>query len=154
MSQAVYLSDLPNSDLKTGTLFFFNLPSVNSQTPTIVKRNVGTIDYTTGIVIINPVNITDGKQKDGQTIIEISTCPLSNDVIGLQDLYLQLDVSNSSFNMVVDEISSGLDPSASNYIVTSSYDRGNLVRSGGPASGNIDSGTTGNVASTVTSTGY
>ena len=56
--------------------------------------------------------------------------------------------------MVVDEISSGLDPSASNYIVTSSYDRGNLVRSGGPASGNIDSGTTGNVASTVTSTGY
>ena len=148
------IRDSPNNDLKTGTLFFFTLPSVNSQTPTIVKRNVGTIDYTTGIVIINPVNITDGKQKDGQTIIEISTCPLSNDVIGLQDLYLQLDVSNSSFNMVVDEISSGLDPSASNYIVTSSYDRGNLVRSGGPASGNIDSGTTGNVASTVTSTGY
>ena len=67
--------------------------------------------------------------------------------------------------MVVDEIASGLDPSASNYIVTSSYDRGNLVRSGGPASGNIDSGatgttnavggtTTGDTASTVTSTGY
>ena len=165
LSQAVYLSDLPNNDLKTGTLFFFTLPSVISQTPSIVKRNVGTIDYTTGIVIINPVNITDGKQKDGQTIIEISTCPLSNDVIGLQDLYLQLDVSNSTFNMVVDEIASGLDPSASNYIVTSSYDRGNLVRSGGPASGNIDSGaagttnvtggtTIGSTGSTVTTTGY
>ena len=164
LSQAVYLSDLPNSDLKTGSLFFFTLPSVSSQTPTIIKRNVGTIDYTTGIVILNPVNITDGKQKDGQTIIEISACPLSNDVIGLQDLYLQLDVSNSIFNMVVDEIASGLDPSASNYIVTSSYDRGNLVRSGGPASGNIDSGTTGttsisgtttgDTASTVTTTGY
>ena len=165
LSQAVYLSDLPNSDLRTGTLFFFTLPSVNSQTPTIIKRNVGTIDYTTGIVIINPVNITDGKQKDGQTIIEISTCPLSNDVIGLQDLYLQLDVTHSTFNMVVDEISSGLDPSASNYIVTSSYDSGNLVRSGGPVGGNIDSGATGttsntggttmgNTGSTVTSTGY
>ena len=106
LSQAVYLSDLPNSDLKTGSLFFFTLPSVSSQTPTIIKRNVGTIDYTTGIVILNPVNITDGKQKDGQTIIEISACPLSNDVIGLQDLYLQLDVSNSIFNMVVDEIAS------------------------------------------------
>ena len=79
---------------------------------------------------------------------------LSNAVIGLQDLYLQLDVSNSTFSMVIDEISSGLDPSASNYIVTSSYDRANLDRSGGPASRNIDSGTTGNVASTVTSTGY
>ena len=154
LSQAVYLSDLPNNDLKTGSLFFFTLPSVNSQTPTIIKRNVGTIDYESGIVIINPVNITDGKQKDGQTIIEISACPLSNDVIGLQDLYLQLDVSNSTFNMVVDEIASGLDPSASNYIVTSSYDRGNLVRSGGPIGGNIDNGTTGNVASTVTTTGY
>ncbi len=155
ISQAVYLSDLPNNDLKTGTLFFFTLPSVNSRTPTIVKRNVGTIDYETGIVILNPVNITNGKIKDGQTIIEISTCPLSNDVIGLQDLYLQLDVSNSTFSMVIDEIASGLDPSASNYIVTSSYDTGNLVRSGGPASGNIDSGTTiGDTASTVTTTGY
>ena len=169
LSQAVYLSDLPNNDLRTGTLFFFSLPSVNSQTPTIIKRNVGTIDYETGIVIINPVNITDGKQKDGQTIIEISTCPLSNDVIGLQDLYLQLDVTHSTFNMVIDEISSGLDPSASNYIVTSSYDRGNLVRSGGPVGGNIDSGATGttsnatgtfsgttmgNTGSTSASTGY
>ena len=67
--------------------------------------------------------------------------------------------------MVVDEIASGLDPSASNYIVTSSYDRGNLVRSGGPISSNIDSGaagttnvtggtTIGSTGSTVTTTGY
>jgi hypothetical protein len=70
-----------------------------------------------------------GKQKDGQTIIEISAIPKSNDVIGLQDLYLRLDITNSNFEMIVDEISSGLDPSASNYIVTSSYTNGNLVRS-------------------------
>ena len=70
-------------------------------------------------------------QKDGQTVIEISVCPLSNDIIGLQDLYLQLDINNSSFNTVVDEIASGLDPSGSNYITSSSYANGNLVRSGG-----------------------
>ena len=56
-------------------------------------------------------------------------CPVSNDVIGLQDLYLQLDISTSIFETVVDEVSSGLDPAASNYIVTSSYANGNLVRS-------------------------
>ena len=56
---------------------------------------------------------------------------LSNDIIGLQDLYLQLDINNSSFNTVVDEIASGLDPSGSNYITSSSYANGNLVRSGG-----------------------
>ena len=61
--------------------------------------------------------------------MELSACPKSNDVIGLQDLYLQLDISNSTFDTVVDEIASGLDPAASNYIVTPSYHNGNLVRS-------------------------
>ena len=84
-----------------------------------------------GIITINPINIQSGMQKDGQTVIEISVCPLSNDIIGLQDLYLQLDINNSSFNTVVDEIASGLDPSGSNYITSSSYANGNLVRSGG-----------------------
>jgi hypothetical protein len=54
--------------------------------------------------------------------------PHSNDVIGLQDLYLQLDISNSNFEMVIDSISSGLDPSASNYIQSSSYVNGLLIR--------------------------
>ena len=44
---------------------------------------------------------------------------------------MQLDISNSTFETVVDEVASGLDPSASNYIVTSSYPNGTLVRSGG-----------------------
>ncbi len=125
----VYISDIPNQNRVTGNLFFFSLPTPNSTTPTIVRRNVGTINYKSGIITINPINVIDGKLKDGQTIIEMSACPKSNDVIGLQDLYLQLDISNSNFEMVVDEISSGLDPAASNYVVTSSYHNGNLVRS-------------------------
>ena len=46
---------------------------------------------------------------------------------------MQLDINNSNFETIVDEISSGLDPSASNYVVSSSYPDGNLVRSGGRA---------------------
>ena len=129
IQQEVYLSDVPNTDRETGSLFLFVLPTINSLTPTIVKRNVGNIRYKTGIITLNPINISAGKIKDGQSIIQISVIPKSNDVIGLQDLYLQLDISNSLFEMVSDEISSGLDPSASNYIVTSSYANGNLVRS-------------------------
>jgi hypothetical protein len=125
----VYLSDVPDTDRITGSIFLFTVPSVNSPTPTIVKRNVGTINYKSGIVTLNPINIVSSKVKDGQSIIEISAIPRSNDVIGLQDLYLQLDINNSNFEMVVDEIASGLDPSASNYIVSSSYSNGNLVRS-------------------------
>ena len=127
--QDVYLSDIPDTNRETGSLFLFSVPSTNSTTSTVIRRNVGNVNYKKGIITLNPINIlSSGKIKDGQSIIEISTTPRSNDVIGLQDLYLQLDISNSLFEMIVDEISSGLDPSASNYIVTSSYANGNLVR--------------------------
>ena len=128
----VYLADIPDTNRVTGSLFFFTLPSVGSQSPTIVRRNVGTINYVSGTITLNPVNVLAGKTKDGQSIIEIEATPTSNDVVGLQDLYLQLDISSSNFETVVDDIASGLDPSASSYIVSSSYSNGNLVRSGGP----------------------
>lgn len=126
--ELVYLSDIPDTNRITGSIFLFTLQNPNSTSPTIVKRNVGNINYEKGIITLNPINILSGKIKDGQSIIEISALPKSNDVIGLQDLYLQLDIGNSVFEMVSDDISSGLDPSASNYIVSSSYSNGNLVR--------------------------
>ena len=128
ISEEVYISDIPDTNRSTGSIFMFTVPNISSVNPTIIKRGIGRIDYIKGIVTLNPINVTSAKIKDGQSIIQISTTPQSNDVIGLQDLYLQLDINNSIFEMVIDEISSGLDPSASNYIVTSSYNNGNLVR--------------------------
>ena len=132
IQEVVYVSDIPDTNRRTGTLFFFTLPTPGSQSPNIVRRNVGFINYESGVITINPVNITGAKTKDGQPILELSAIPQSNDVIGLQDLYLQLDTSSSLFEPVVDDVSSGLDPSSSTYIVSSSYSNGNLVRSGGP----------------------
>jgi hypothetical protein len=145
----VYISDIPNTNRVTGSLFLFTLPSSNSTSPTVVRRNVGTIDYQKGIITINPIVVQSGKQKDGQSIIEMSACPKSNDVVGLQDLYLQLDISNSTFEPIVDQISSGLNPSASNYTVSSSFANGSLVRDGGTTAG-----TTLNTTSTTTGTTY
>ena len=132
IQEVVYVSDIPDTNRRTGTLFFFTLPTPGSQSPNIVRRNTGFINYDSGVITINPVNITGAKTKDGQPILELSAIPHSNDVIGLQDLYLQLDTSSSLFEPVVDDVSSGLDPSSSTYIVSSSYSNGNLVRSGGP----------------------
>ena len=146
----IYIGDLPNTNKINGSLFFFTLPSLDSTSPTIVRRNVGTIDYKSGVVTLNPVNVQSVMIKDGQTIIEISACPLSNDVIGLQDLYLQLDINNSNFETVVDEIASGLNTSGSNYITTSSYANGNLVRSGGRNSTIGGGGSTATTTSTTT----
>ena len=135
ISENLYLGDIPDSDGITGRLFLFTLPNVGSQNPTVIRSNAGSIDYVNGIITVNAINILAGMEKDGQQVIEIQATPLSNDVVGLQDLYLQLDTSKSTFEMVSDEIASGLDPSASSYIVSSSYAEGNLVRAGGP--GNI-----------------
>ena len=130
IQQDLYLSDIPNTDRETGIIFFFSLPNKNSTNFNIVIRNAGTVDYKKGIINLNPLNIISAEKIiNGQSTIQISTTPKSNDVIGLQDLYLQLDINSSLFEMVVDEISSGADPSASNYIVSSSYTNGNLVRS-------------------------
>lgn len=129
-SETVYLSDVPSSDRIRGEIFLFTVPSTSSFSPTIVARNVGFINYQKGIITLNPINIiSTSKQKDGQSVLEISAVPKSNDIIGLLDLYLRLDSSNCNFEMVVDSISSGLDPSASNYVVSPSYNPGNLVRS-------------------------
>ncbi len=128
IQETVYLSDIPDTNRSTGSIFLFTVPSSSSTSSTVIKRNVGRIDYKKGIITLNPINISSAKFKNGQSIIEISVSPQSNDVVGLQDLYLQLDINNSMFEMIVDDISSGLDPSASNYIVTSSYTNGNLVR--------------------------
>ena len=127
INEKVYLYDMPYSDKKTGTINMFSLSSEDGTTPILRRRNLGIINYQKGRITLNPINITSGKEKAGQQILEISANPESNDVIGLQDLYLQLDISN--VEMVVDEISSGLDPSGSNYVVTPSYSTGALVRS-------------------------
>ena len=119
ISDTLYLGDSPNQDLKTGIVFMFKL---NSDTEyVIVKQNVGTIDYVKGEIMLSPINIISTVVNRGESLIEISATPYSNDVIGKQDLYLQLDTSNVFINAVTDEIASGDDVSGSNYIVTSSY---------------------------------
>ena len=123
----VYFSDIPNSDGMTGNVFAFKLNA--SSQPIIVRQNVGIIDYEKGEIKLNALNFTNtSKLKFGDNIMEVSIIPRSNDIIGLQDLYLQLDTTTSEVTMVSDVISSGADLSGSQYIVSSSYLNGAYVR--------------------------
>ena len=126
IASTVYLADTPSSGLKEGTVNLIRL--ISPTQPQIVRRNVGSIDYIKGEVKLKPINIISTIVNKGIPIIEISAIPYSNDVIGLQDLYLQLDTNNLSINMIADQISSGADISGSNYTTSSSYSNGNLVR--------------------------
>ena len=71
-----------------------------------MKSSAGKIDYIKGEIIVDTVNIVSTDKPDN--IIEIEAVPESNDVIGLKDLYLSLDVSKSRINMLRDLISSGM----------------------------------------------
>ena len=127
IAETVYLSDSPNEEGTLGNLFLFTLASRNN--PRIVSTNVGTVDYDKGEVLINPININNtSKEVQNIPIIEISACPQSNDVIGLQDLYLQLDVSNSTVDMIADTIGSGENTSGTLHTSTSSYMIGDVAR--------------------------
>ena len=132
-----YLSDIPKADGRTGSLFFFRLQAANS--PIVVSNNVGTIDYERAEILLNPINITGTAKKVLDVpIIEVSACPNSNDVIGLQDLYLQLDVKNSTVDMISDSITSCENSAGNMYTATSSYTKGNITRMGE----NVDLNTT------------
>lgn len=123
----VYFSDIPNSDRTTGKLVLFQVNT--SSQPVIVRENVGVVDYVKGEIRINPITIINtSKKNSGDFIIQFSTTPRSNDVIGKQDLYLKLDTNNSMVNMLSDTISSGEDLSGSQYIISSSYADDSLTR--------------------------
>ena len=100
----VYLSDKPDpNDHSKGSMFLFRLMSPTN--PETVKENIGTIDYEHGEIKLAPINITDTEITRDFPLIEIDTAPCSNDILGSNDLYLQLgdgdgnDSTNDGINV-------------------------------------------------------
>jgi hypothetical protein len=117
----LYMSDFP-IDNETGSIFFFKLVE---NRPFIVSNNIGIVDYIKGEILLSPIIFTGSENELG---IQIQATPESNDVIALQDIYLELNIANTVVNMVEDTISSGENISGTEYIVTSSYINGKFTR--------------------------
>jgi hypothetical protein len=123
----VYLTDIPNADLKTGTLSI--VKETSDGTIRVINKSAGTVDYLHGEINLGTVNITSTQRIND--IIEIQAFPESNDVVGLKDLYLSFNVSDSTINMVRDVIASGDEISGTVFTrdyYTSSYSNGILIR--------------------------
>ena len=128
-SEFVYLTDIPNKDKLAGTLAIIKLSQNPSQSPTTIISSAGVVDYQTGEIRLNAINITQTELAN--SVIEIQAYPESNDVIALKDLYLSLDVSKSKINMSKDVISSGENTSGVLFTkdyYQSSYSNGSLIR--------------------------
>ena len=112
----VYLADEVINREK-GRIFFFTY--TEGGTPVIIKKNAGTVDYMHGEVLIDTVNILSTVIQNN--VIEVQAIPHSNDIVGLRDLYVKFDMSNTTINMVQDLIASGENTSGSRFVHTHSY---------------------------------
>tara|TARA_B100000963_G_scaffold322250_1_gene306171 strand:+ start:374 stop:2320 length:1947 start_codon:yes stop_codon:yes gene_type:complete len=129
-----FLTDIPNKDSAgnldgsmKGTISVVTRDEKNNIQ--VLLKDAGLVDYKKGEVILNTINITSTVAQNN--IIEIQAFPDSNDIIGLKDLFVSLDVSNSSINMLKDVIASGEDVSGVVFTrdyYTSSYSNGVLER--------------------------
>jgi hypothetical protein len=140
-SDTVYLTDTPSKDLNgnlTGTGIISivkpypvvsGVGTTSSAKIKIVLQSAGTVDYTKGEIKLGSVNIISTTKSN--EIIEVQAFPESNDVIGLNDLYLVFSTSESTINMVRDVVSSGDEISGTVFsrdFHTSSYPNDKLIR--------------------------
>ena len=133
-NDTVFFTDVPHKDANgnldgsgKGVLSVFKRNEKDQLQ--VVLKSIGTVDYTKGEILVNTVNISSTVADND--VIEIQAFPDSNDVVGLKDLYLSFDVSNSTINMVKDVIASGEDISGVTFTrdyYTSSYSNGALER--------------------------
>jgi len=120
-----YFTDVPNATGGMGVLSIVK-ESTTGGAYIVEVKSAGTVNYTTGEIILNTLNITS--TVEANNIIEIQAYPESNDVIGLKDLYLSFSVGDSKINMIKDTITSGEQISGVGYKTTSSYLNGELKR--------------------------
>ena len=112
----VYLAD-ESIDRDKGRIFFFTYTEGGS--PVVVKKNAGTVDYMHGEILIDTVDILSTVVANN--VIEIQAIPHSNDIVGLNDLYVKFDMSNTTINVVQDLIASGENTSGSRFVHVHSY---------------------------------
>ena len=133
-SQIAYITDVPNKDasgnLDGSMKGIISIVSKNNKgQQVIIVKEAGAVDYKKGEVILNTINFTSTTSQNN--IIEVQAFPESNDVVGLKDLYLDFDISNTTINMTKDVIASGEDVSGVVFTrdyYTSSYSNGDLER--------------------------
>ena len=82
---------------------------VQGSTRIYSATNQGKIDYATGQITLDSLNITEVQNIRGKesSVIEITVIPNSNDIVPVRDQILKIDTENSSFTVEIDTYASG-----------------------------------------------
>jgi len=83
----------------------------------------GTIDYTTGSITINSLNVTSVENIRGasSSVIELTVTPNSNDIIPVRDQIIEIDIANSNITVEADTFVGGSADAGVGYTSSSSY---------------------------------
>tara|TARA_A100001015_G_scaffold22215_1_gene25241 strand:+ start:1753 stop:3612 length:1860 start_codon:yes stop_codon:yes gene_type:complete len=83
----------------------------------------GTINYTTGLVEVNSLNVSNIENIRGaaSTVIEVTVKPNSNDIVPIRNQVLDIDIANSSVTVEADTLVGGSANAGIGYTTTSSY---------------------------------
>ena len=83
----------------------------------------GTIDYITGAITLNSMNIVSISNIDGaaSTVIQLTVVPSSNDVVPVRDQIVEMDIANSRITVTADSFVGGSAEAGVGYTTTSSY---------------------------------
>ena len=103
-----------------------------------------------GEILIDTVNILS--TVIANNIIEIQAIPHSNDVVGLNDLYVKFDMSNTNIKVVQDLIASGENTSGSRFVHVHSYYTPTYTRNSSSPVSTTDSVLPSTASSTTTTT--
>jgi hypothetical protein len=90
---------------------------------TYSNNTQGTIDYSTGQITLNSLNIASISNIRGSssTVIELTVTPSSNDVVPVRAQILEIDTSNSTITVEADTLVGGSADAGVGYTTSTSY---------------------------------
>ena len=90
---------------------------------TYLNSTQGTVDYSTGAITLNSMNIVSISNIDGaaSTVIQLTVVPSSNDVVPVRDQIVEMDIANSRITVTADSFVGGSAEAGVGYTTTSSY---------------------------------
>ena len=99
------------------------LYQLDSGIRTYVNNTQGTIDYDSGTITINSLNVASISNIRGatSTVIELTVTPDSNDVVPVRDQIVEIDITNSGITVASDTFVGGSADAGVGYTTTSSY---------------------------------
>ena len=114
-STVYYLDDDGNGNIRR----YYFVGSVR----TYVNNTQGTVNYTTGQITVNSLDIASIENIRGSasSVIEVTVEPASSDIVPVRDQILEIDTANSTITVEADTFVGGSADAGVGYTTTSNY---------------------------------